>query len=194
MIGYNSSPRLHIAHGCFSQGDFGIPCRIGNSICGQRATTVLLGLVLFSLLQASSVSAEDPSDEIAFFETEFASVREGYVSLEWNPVDSAVEYVVSGSNGEVPYRGAFPQAFVSGLSDGDYTYAVAAFDDRGQQIATSEIPATVVVEHWPVWQAALLFGIGLVVFLVVIALILRGSMAERAAVRREATRTGVLRS
>ena len=155
---------------------------------------VSLVLVLFTPLQAQPVSADGPSDEIAFSQTEFSSVREGYVSLSWNALDRAVEYVVSDSDGDIPYRGAFTQAFVSGLSDGEYRYTVAAFDESGRQIATSRLPAKVVVEHWPLWQALMLFGIGLFVFLIIIALILRGSLADRAEIRRVLSESGELRS
>lgn len=143
-----------------------------------------------TLIQAPPVSAKGPSDELVFSETRFDVARVGHVSLSWNSIEAAAEYVVSDSQGDVPYRGAFPQAFVSGLSDGTYTFTVTAFDENGQQIATSAKPAIVLVQHWPLWQAMTLLGIGLIVFLVIISLIWLGWRSDRAELLRASLAAG----
>lgn len=81
----------------------------------------------------------------------------------------------------VVYEGALPIAFVSGLPDGTYRYRVEALDANGVLIASSDVPATVQVSHWPVWQAMVLLVIGAIVFLAVIFVIVRGTWMHRPA-------------
>ncbi|WP_236696022.1 hypothetical protein [Rhodopirellula islandica] len=75
----------------------------------------------------------------------------------------------------VVYEGTLPIAFVSGLPDGMYRYHVEALDAEGELIARSEMPATVQVLHWPVWQAMVLLVIGALVFLAVVVVIVQGT-------------------
>ncbi|MFG0267894.1 MAG: hypothetical protein ACF8AM_22485 [Rhodopirellula sp. JB055] len=75
----------------------------------------------------------------------------------------------------VVYEGTLPIAFVSGLPDGTYLYHVEALNSEGEVVARSETPATVQVQHWPVWQAMVLLAVGAVVFLAVVAVIVRGT-------------------
>jgi len=56
---------------------------------------------------------------------------------------------------------------------------VEALDANGRVIAVSEVPATVQVLHWPMWQATLLLAIGAIVFLAVIIVIVRGTWMHR---------------
>ncbi|EMB14618.1 hypothetical protein [Rhodopirellula europaea] len=134
--------------------------------------------------------------------------HEGYFQLNWEVtgasgfdgsfrVSSVVDSITEGSsdgqqslgasaeeaeNGipeRVVYEGTLPSAFVSGLPDGTYRYRVEALDANGRVIATSEVPATVQVQHWAVWQATLLLAIGAIVFLAVIVVIVRGTWMHR---------------
>ena len=113
---------------------------------------------------------------LAFATTEFNDVREGYVELHWNPVDSATEYVVIEDDGTKPYRGSFEQAFVSGLSNGTHTFIVEAYDKSGNLLATSAKPAIVTVDHWPLSQAMIAFSIGLIMFVALISIIAHGAL------------------
>ncbi|GAB5517288.1 hypothetical protein [Rhodopirellula baltica] len=92
---------------------------------------------------------------------------------------SSAEEAEKGAAERVVYEGSLPTAFVSGLSDGTYRYHVEALDANGRVIAVSEVPATVQVLHWPMWQATLLLAIGAIVFLAVIIVIVRGTWMHR---------------
>lgn len=114
--------------------------------------------------------------QLTFKQTTFDPAREGYVSLEWNKFPGGVSYEVVDSQLRSQYRGAFPSAFISGLSDGQHSFLVTAFDATGNPIATSEQPAELTVSHWPKNQAFILFGIGFVVFLAIILVLIIGSL------------------
>ncbi|WP_146597786.1 hypothetical protein [Novipirellula aureliae] len=113
---------------------------------------------------------------LAFAATRFDDLREGYVELHWNPVESATEYVVIEDNGSQPYRGSFEQAFISGLSNGKHAFIVEAYDSAGNLLATSAKPAIVTVDHWPLSQAMIVFTIGLVIFVALISIIAHGAL------------------
>lgn len=116
----------------------------------------------------------DPQVSLAFEVDQFSDVREGYVSLEWNDVDAAAAYSVTDYGGVEVFRGSRPQAFVSGLSDGDHAFSVTAVDATGNAIARSLTPATVTVNHWPLGLAIALFLCGLLVFLSLIGVLVTG--------------------
>jgi len=149
--------------------------------------------VLLSILAACQVLARadaesfqpdvddnSPSPAVLRFEqTDWDRVQEGYVTLSWKPVAGASEYRVHGDSEIAVYRGRFPQAFVSGLADGQYEFHVHALDARGTVIASSLVPARVVVEHWSLPLAYSLFACGFVVFLAIVAVIGIGSWMSR---------------
>lgn len=83
------------------------------------------------------------------------------------------------STQRVIYEGALPTAFVSGLPDGTYHYRVDALDANGNLIARSNVPATVKVSHWSMWQSTVLLVIGAFVFLAVVVVIARGTLMHR---------------
>lgn len=164
-------------------------CRQGILVGRKRW---IVGFVFWSCLftiQAPPVRAQDPSAtelseappesageiRLEFEPNQFDDVREGYVSLAWPDIAEAASYRVTDAQGDVVYAGEFAQAFVSGLPDGSHSFDVAALDADGQTIAQSTTPATVNVRHWPLWQALLAFGIGLVVFIILIGSIIRGA-------------------
>lgn len=105
----------------------------------------------------------------------FADVREGYVTLDWNAVEAATEYSVTDERSVEVFRGATPQAFVSGLPDGQHAFTVAALDGQGQVLAQSPTPATVTVQHWPLSVALSLFFCGFVVLVAVISVLIWGT-------------------
>ncbi|WP_146597564.1 hypothetical protein [Novipirellula galeiformis] len=116
---------------------------------------------------------------LAFEETSFSLNKEGYLSLRWNEISDATQYILVDQQQRELYRGAFPVAFVSGLSDGTHPFHVQALDADGSVIATTRDPAVVVVEHWPMRYAIGLFVVGLAVFVTLLALIVRGSTRPR---------------
>lgn len=63
----------------------------------------------------------------------------------------------------VIYSGHLPQAFVSGLADGKYRFAVSGLDASGDVVAVGAEPLVVQVQHWDLTMAWALFAIGAVV-------------------------------
>lgn len=126
------------------------------------------------VLTASSGTAQGEDVALAFESDLHEGVREGYVTLKWNTVSGADRYRVVSSDAKTVYEGQVNQAFLSGLSDGTFEYRVQAISSAGSTIATSP-PTTVVVAHWSLPQAVVLFGIGLIVMLAVVVVLIRGS-------------------
>lgn len=142
---------------------------------------MLRSSLLFLSLVSLPVSPLAAESLLRFSETELSDVREGYFTLSWNALPDAAEYHVTRSDGQSVYRGPLPEAFVSGLSDGSYQYNVQASNKNGSVIATSDTPAVVVVEHWSLQLALLLFSCGLAVFLTLVGLIIKGTLQTRSA-------------
>ena len=142
--------------------------------------------LLLLLLQAPSVAAQDPSMPVAepatlaFEDALHTGLREGHVSLSWNRVEEVQEYRLTDDRGVVVYRGEFERAFVSGLPDGTHTFFLQAFDADGQLLASSESPAVVEVQHWPLQYALASFLVGLIVVVALIAVIITGAFRTRA--------------
>lgn len=140
---------------------------------GSLRIAVFISLFLLHASYAVGV------DKLQFSETELGDAREGYFTLSWNACPSAAEYQLTAADGHTVYRGPLAKAFVSGLADGTYEYHVEALDIRGQVIATSAIPAVIEVKHWSLRLALGLLTCGLVVFLVVVGLIVKGALQTR---------------
>lgn len=136
----------------------------------------MVALLSFSWLHAFSAVA---GDRLQFSESNLSDVREGYFSLRWNTLPDAAEYRMTTADGRSVYRGRLPQAFVSGLADGTYEYQVDALDADGQVIATSATLAVVEVEHWSLGLALSLLACGFAVFVIVVALIVKGTLQTR---------------
>ncbi len=124
----------------------------------------------------------DQAAPLEFTVDHFADVREGHVTLDWNPIDAAEVYSVTDERSVEVFRGATPQAFVSGLPNGEHVFTVAAIDGQGQVLAQSPVPATVTVQHWPLSVALGLFACGFVVLVAVISVLVWGTrnVASRA--------------
>ncbi|KAA5539075.1 hypothetical protein FYK55_25390 [Roseiconus nitratireducens] len=128
-------------------------------------------------ISSSADPAAESSQSLQFDQTRFEAA-EGYLTLTWNELNSAAEYSVRQDSGLEVYRGPLPEAFVSGLPDGTYQFTVDALDTQGQVIARSAQPAVVEVVHWPLRMALALFFGGLVIFLLLIAVIIRGALGQ----------------
>ena len=146
------------------------------------------GLFLSFFVQAQPVVAQRPQAENAGLRNTFVAwdqelsviSREGYASLTWKPVDGAVSYSVRDQRDVEVYQGPFAQAFASGLPNGKHTFDVVAFDVSGLPIASTSESVTIDVKHWPLMQALLLFGMGLLVSLAMaIVLVLSAVVTKR---------------
>lgn len=130
-------------------------------------------------------SAAEAGESLAFEETQDSPYKEGYLELSWTEIPEATEYEVLDGEGSRYYRGSFNQTFISGLSDGEHEFEVTAYDADGNEIARSAQPAEIVVEHWPLYQAFISFGAGLVVFVSVIAVVIHGAIRAKSTKERE---------
>ncbi|QDV68226.1 hypothetical protein Poly24_19350 [Rosistilla carotiformis] len=139
----------------------------------MRLAAVALAFLFYISFAAA---AEDP---LRFSETEFTEIQEGYLTLRWNEIADAAEYQVVDDAEVSRYKGLFPEAFVSGLANGDYRFHVRAFDRDGNLLAQSTIPAEVHVQHWSLSFSLMLMGCGFIVFLVIIGLIVVGTWQTR---------------
>lgn len=150
---------------------------------GQRVARVLLGLAFF-LLGNSTVCAQTEVGSapqagrpaLEFMSTRFDDLHEGYFSLEWNPVEGAARYEVRDATGDLAYSGALPQAFLSGLADGEYQYHVRAFSASGEVLAVSTEAARAKVQHWSMGLVWTLFFTGLAVVLAVAGVLIAGAV------------------
>lgn len=148
----------------------------------------LFGWLALDCLLANASSAEqfdvqsdiDATAYIAFTQTAFDQIREGYVTLEWNAVANAERYEVIDEQDTIVFSGVVTEAFLSGLSDGGYQYHVRAYDASGNVIASTKTPAQVQVDHWPMSMVALLFGVGFIVVLAVAVVLFQGARRENA--------------
>lgn len=160
-------------------------CRRGIFVGHEKTAWLVVFSIGNFFLQASPVSAQDPSmvsaasvPAILEFETSvFDEVREGYVSLAWNSVPDAAGYRVTDSAGGTVYKGEFNQAFISGLTDGSHEFSLTALDVDGDPMEMGVPVAIVNVSHWPMWQAMTSLGIGAVVFVLLIGAIVHGTIA-----------------
>lgn len=177
-------------------------CLDGNlTISVVVRASLQFAVILLIIVQARSVAGQDPARQIqsssqwisttldsaaagqaaslsplVFAETQIDDAREGHATLTWTTLAQASTYRVSDADGSVLYSGAFPQAFVSGLEDGKHLFSVVALDATGHLIAKSQVPAVVMVKHWPLAQALVLFAIGAIVFLALVIVLAYGAI------------------
>lgn len=124
-------------------------------------------------------------------------LREGYTTLWWDPTPDAAAYELTDDAGTTIYRGHLPQAFVSGLSDGEHVFTVAPIDEDGEWLASDPLSITVTVEHWGLRFALLLLTIGAIVVAALVGVLAVGSWlshtarrSHEAAANRSATNPG----
>ncbi|WP_146534331.1 hypothetical protein [Rubripirellula reticaptiva] len=99
--------------------------------------------------------------------------------MTWNEVIGATRYQVRDSKGVSFYDGILPEAFISGLPDGQHSFSVKAYSDDGGLVGASQTAAVITVDHWSMTQAWVCFGVGLVVVLAIIGAIGWGWMHDR---------------
>jgi len=127
-------------------------------------------LLLTALVPAASFAAP------AFTTRGPLSTDTGYVSLEWEG-GGTLTLEQSGSpameDARVVYSGANHALFLSGLADGTYYFTLQ--DENGARSAPLELSVT----HQSLAQALWLSAIGALVFLSVLAVIVRGARDEQ---------------
>jgi len=154
----------------------------------------LLGLGLHAAVpstgcaQSSAVEAKDenlpasPADAAwAGFEQPLTPQRltkDGTATLEWALHPAAAAYRVIDSRDVVYYEGRLPQAFISGLIDGDHEFILQALDADGQVLARAPESTVVVVQHWPLPFALALLSLGLVVVLAMFSVLWFGNQRD----------------
>lgn len=163
-----------------------IVCRRGITRCGASLLCWRGALALLALaLQGASVVAAQPTTQaddpagagpaLEFTSPQAGISREGFVSIEWSEHPGAFGYrLIDGDDTEL-YRGPFAKAFVSGLPDGEYVFFAAAIDESGSILARTAEPYRLTVQHWSLRQAWILFSLGLIVFLALVAVLWRGA-------------------
>lgn len=103
-------------------------------------------------------------------------LREGYATLRWSTSPQARTYrVTSLADDTVIYTGHLPQAFISGLADGEYRFAVVGLGASGAVVAAGAEPLVVQVRHWDQAMAWSLFAIGAVVVSCIVGVLLIGA-------------------
>lgn len=143
-----------------------------------------IGLSLLLSVQVLPVAGQDPS-VVKFENARIEDVREGHVQLAWNDVLAGAEgrYEVADQQDHVVYSGVQPTAFVSGLGDGEHSFWVRVVDGEGRLLARVETPVIVVVRHWAMWQAWLLFSMGALVMAALVVAIVVGTRNEGGSIK-----------
>ncbi|WP_436714926.1 fibronectin type III domain-containing protein [Roseiconus lacunae] len=140
------------------------------------AVIVAIGLAADLKANADSKSTEPggAASPFDFVDLPSSPAREGYVTLSWEPYEAASRYEVVDGGGKVIHSGVFPQAFISGLSDGEYRYRVRAVNASGEILVQSASTATIEVSHWPAIYVWPLLGVGFFVVAAVVFVIVAG--------------------
>ncbi len=131
-------------------------------------------LVLLLVSSLSSVAQERP----AFRGQDKRTTHDGHVRLQWRSVASDAVYEVQQSTTHdfkhpiTIYQGPDRATFVSGLPNGVYYYRL-----RSNSGSWSE-PITLTVEHYSLQLAFTLAGLGAVVFLLTVALVVKGTAKD----------------
>lgn len=117
--------------------------------------------------------------------SQIGPLREGYATLRWSTSPQALTYrVTSLADDTVIYTGHLPQAFISGLADGEYRFAVVGLGASGEVVAAAAEPLVVQVRHWDQAMAWSLFAVGAVVVSSIVGVLLIGARLTHAGERR----------
>lgn len=108
----------------------------------------------------------------------------GYYQLKWQGGAPAGQFQLEESRSKdflqtrELYRGAQTASVVSGRADGEYHYRIRQLDAEGNAISDWSEPLQVTVAHHSLARAFAFFAIGLVVFVITLVAIVRGSRAH----------------
>ena len=153
-----------------------------HNLCGRApggwAFTLMLG---FSLLVFSGQPLAPAYAAQSFTLEGPERSREGYFQLQVNGLDDDQAFIIELASAEdfssidatFSPLGSFRQLSLSGFDDGTY-YFRARLDNNGEPgSAVHSNVLQVQVEHYPLWQALGLFGLGAVLFIALVTTLLR---------------------
>ncbi|MCC5880762.1 MAG: hypothetical protein JJU03_12795 [Idiomarina sp.] len=126
--------------------------------------------------QASGTSQSDTNHTITLTGTERSS--EGYFQLQVEGLNDQQQFVIEQSSSadfytieaRFPPLGSFRQISLSGFDDG--TYFFRARVEQGDNAVSYSTTHQVSVQHYPLWQALSLFGVGLGLFVALLTTLL----------------------
>lgn len=101
-------------------------------------------------------------------------LREGHITLRWQPDPRADGYRVIDHSGAVIYEGRMARGFVSGLPDGEYEFTAVSVGQDLETIEKSQEPLRVVVQHHSLETAGLIFSVGALVVLILFGVLVAG--------------------
>lgn len=105
--------------------------------------------------------------------------RAGHQTLYWSEIDVAAGYELRDDEGRLVYRGFLPQAFVSGLPDGQHRFVAVAVGEDGEVLARSEQGVIVTILHWNLTLALTLASVGAAVVAAMVVVLWIGSWRHR---------------
>lgn len=142
-----------------------------DGIAMQKIMSVALMLVC--LLMIGPIQAQVSAPQLSS-DSDVASA--GFFRLSWETAAERVELQEDTGpdfrNPITTYLGSDRAAVISGKTDGTWYYRVRALDDA-RAGAWSE-PVTVVVEHHSLSRALMFLSIGVIVFVAIVLMIMRG--------------------
>ena len=146
---------------------------------GKRRFSLFLTCLLFILPAMTWVDRSwaegislSSSDEVA---------TGGYYQLSWENGRDATAFQLQESRSaefsqpKVIYQGGDLASVISGRSDGEYHYRIRQVDEEGKPATAWGEPLQVTVKHHSLGRAFVFFALGLVVFVITLVAILRGS-------------------
>jgi hypothetical protein len=101
----------------------------------------------------------------------------GAYRISWNGPDGA-NYRLE-ENGNILYEGPELASTVTGRKEGTYSYRVGVVEKSNPEVGLWSSPCKVTVSPPPLWLAFTLLGLGLTVFIAILAIIIRGHRAHR---------------
>lgn len=157
----------------------------------RKAVTWIVLLVTLAVMSASGSALAKASSEALTLTGPTTTISEGYFNLEvthaQNPHDILIEQgsdaTFSSVSAEFRPMGSFEQISLSGFDDGTY-YFRAREGDRVSNVVE------VTVRHYPLWQAFSLFGLGAVIFILLVKTIIRYHLRSDSTVKNTGDSNG----
>lgn len=136
---------------------------------------VLITLALACLLIAGPIQADSHAPQLS---SDHEVATAGFFRLSWKTTAKRVELQeansLSFSHPKTLYTGPDSNSVISGKSNGSWYYRVRALDP---QIGAWSDPVTVLVAHHDLSRALMFLSLGIIVFVGIVVLIVRGERA-----------------